>query len=84
MSWSFNIARAADKAEAKAKVAGEKAKYPDHFPDAARAIVDAAIDALPECENSVINVSSNGHFAAGENRSTSSMTVNVSNAFADA
>jgi len=83
MTWSFNISKAVDKADAKAKVQEEQDRSQGHFPDNAKAIVDAAIDALPDCEDSVINVSSDGHFQTGPYRGMSSFVVNVSNMFAE-
>ena len=83
MSWSFDIKDAADKEAAKAEVQHRKEQSGDHFPDSAKAVVDAAIDALPSCEDSVINVSSFGHFQMDAGyRGTSNFSVVIRNAFA--
>lgn len=81
MSWSFDIKAAADKTEAKAEVQKRKEQSGDHFPDAAKALVDGAIDALPDCERSTINVASFGHFTNGDYRGTSNLSIVVSNSF---
>lgn len=81
MSWSFDIKAAADKAKAKAEVQKRKEQSGEHFPDAVKAMVDAAIDALPEFERSSINVASFGHFATGGYRGTSNLSIVVSNSF---
>lgn len=83
MSWSFDIKNAADKAAAKAEVQQRHEQANGHFPANARTVVDAMIDALPDCEDSVINVASYGHFQTGGKRGTSNMTVSVGNAFAE-
>lgn len=83
MSWSFNIPKAADKDAAKAEVDRNAEAAHGHFPSSAQVVVKAVIDALPDCEDSVINVQSNGHFQSGPYRGTSSIMINVSNQFAD-
>lgn len=80
MSWSFSYS-AADKAEAHKMLEEKVASQGGHCPESIGDIVANAIDALPECEDSIINVSTNGHFNTGEHRGTSSMTVSVSNQF---
>jgi hypothetical protein len=83
MSWSFDIKGAADKEAAKAQVQEHFESSHGHFPENARALVDAAIDALPDCEDSVINVASFGHFQLDSTyRGTSNLSVVASNAFA--
>jgi len=86
MSWSIYITNAADKEAAKAELA-EKAKSQiehGHMPQSALDAAASAIDGLPDCENSVINLSTYGHYHKAENgRGTSNATLNVSNHFAE-
>jgi hypothetical protein len=83
MSWSFDIRAASDKDAAKAQVQERADASGGHFPPSAQAVVNAVIDALPECENSVLNVRSYGHFATGDYRGTSNMLVEISSHFAE-
>jgi hypothetical protein len=83
MSWSFNAPKLADKAAARAEVERQAEVANGHFPDAAKQVVLAAIDALPDCEDSTISVRSFGHFQTGEYRGTSNYLIEVSNSFAE-
>lgn len=83
MSWSFDIKNAADKDAAKEQVQERFDASHGHFPDNVKALVDGLIDALPDCENSLINVKSYGHFTTGEYRGASNVLVEVNNTFAE-
>lgn len=83
MSWSFDIKNAADKGAAKDQVQERFDASHGHFPENVKALVDALIDTLPDCENSLVNVKSYGHFQREEYRGTSNILVEVSNTFAE-
>jgi hypothetical protein len=83
MSWSFAANKLADKEAARAEVARQAEASNGQFPEDAQAVVNAAIDALPDCENSTVNVKSFGHFHTGKNRGTSNILVEVSNSIAE-
>ena len=61
MSWNISFS-AADKADAHAQLEKEAVAHGRHLPEAVKASLASAIDALPECEDSHITVSNYGHF----------------------
>ena len=80
MSWSFSYS-AADKAEAQDVLDKKLEEQAGHFPKAVKSMVSRAIDALPDCDDSIINVSTYGHFNQGDYRGTSNLSITVSNQF---
>ena len=80
MSWSFSYT-SEDKHAALAKLDEITQQQSGHLPKSVASMVARAIDALPDCDESIINVASYGHFNNSEHRGTSNMTINVSNAY---
>lgn len=76
MSWSISF-KANDKDEAQAELEARAETNKLHFPADAKAVVVAAIEALPDLDGYLINVSTHGHFAAPELPNASNMTVSV-------
>lgn len=80
MSWNIDF-RAGSKDEAKAELATRGEAAAGHFPDAVKALIEQAIDDLPDCEDSDVSVVTFGHFNASDNRSTSNLSIKVENHF---
>ena len=80
----FNISiDAADKATAKRMMAEAPDVKHGHVPDAARTIIESAVDALPDLERSAITISAHGHFQPESSRGTSNFTITVGNRFSE-
>lgn len=82
MSWNLSY-NAPDKAAALAELEKQAVAHGRHLPEPVKASIASAIEALPECSDSNITVSSYGHFHAEEHghRGTSNMALTVQNHF---
>jgi len=82
MSWNLSFT-AADKPAAQAELEKQAVAHGRHLPEPVKASISNAIEALPECSDSYISVSSYGHFHAEEHghRGTSNMALTVQNHF---
>jgi hypothetical protein len=82
MAWHINIVAAQNKQTLKDAVAADPHVTNGDVPEGVLATVNAAIDALPDLEDSTISVFTNGHFFTDEaGRGTSNFMVNVQNHF---
>lgn len=77
MSWSFSYTSLSEDA-AKAMIDDLAAHEGSHIPEPVVAIVKSMIDALPDEPNTVVLVSSFGHFGGNQFGGTSNMQIAVS------
>lgn len=80
MSWNFDF-KVDDKAAAKVTLAERAEAAGGHFPASLLPLIEAAIDALPELDDSEISVTSFGHFTSDDYRGTSNLLIEVKSHF---
>lgn len=77
MSWSLSLA-AANKDEAKSKLAEANANQGNHMPEAVGNAINDAIDAIPVGDDQSLSVATHGHFAEEpKGHSLSNITINI-------